>query len=173
MNERCREVTELPERKPIRWRGYDYGNPGAYFLTICTEKRKNLLSTVVGEGLAPPEIRLRSCGKIAEEQLRLLERRYFDVSVDRYVIMPNHIHVMLFVFDFGASRTSPPTRQHNAVSQFVSTFKRFCNKEYGADIWQRHFNDHIIRDREDYENHIKYICENPLKWRFDELYAEQ
>ncbi len=60
-------------------------------MTICTENRKNILSSVVGEGLAPPEIRLKPCGKIAEEQLSLLEQRYSNISIDRYVIMPNHI----------------------------------------------------------------------------------
>jgi len=60
------------------------------------------------------------------------------------------------------------------VSRFVSTFKRFCNKEYGVNIWQRHFNDHIIRNRQDLEEHIKYISENPMKWKTDSLFvAEQ
>ncbi|MBQ8146626.1 MAG: hypothetical protein IJ039_07560, partial [Clostridia bacterium] len=65
-----------------------------------------------------------------------------------------------------------PTRQHSVVSQFVSTFKRFCNKEYGKSIWQRHFHDHIIRNREDYEEHLKYIYKNPTNWHLDELYME-
>ena len=55
----------------------------------------------------------------------------------------------------------------------MSTFKRFCNKEYGTNIWQRYFNDHIIRNREDYEEHIKYIYENPIRWYYDELYTEE
>ena len=59
------------------------------------------------------------------------------------------------------------------MSRFVSTFKRFCNKEYGENIWQRHFNDHIIRNREDYEEHKKYIYENPMRWCYDELYTEE
>ena len=60
--------------------------------------------------------------------------------------------------------TDVPTRQHSTVSRFVSTFKRFCNKEYGKNVWQARSFDHIIRDNKDYELHIKYICENPLKW---------
>ncbi len=52
------------------------------------------------------------------------------------------------------------------------TFKRFCNKKYGKNIWQRGFYDHIIRNDEDYENHLRYIQENPLRWELDELYAE-
>ena len=94
--------------------------------------------------------------------------------MDKYVIMPNHIHMILFVREDGASRTSPPTvKQHAAVSQFVSTLKRFCNKEFGETVWQRGFYDHIIRGREDYEEISKYIYENPIRWYFDELYAEE
>ena len=59
------------------------------------------------------------------------------------------------------------------MSQFVSTFKRFSNKEYGENIWQRSFYDHVIRGREDYDEIVKYISENPMKWHFDELYAEK
>ena len=86
--------------------------------------------------------------------------------------MPNHIHIILFVRENGASRTSPPTKQHSTVSRFVSTFKRFFNKEYGENIWQRGFYDHIIRNREDYEEHLRYVHENPMMWQIDELYSE-
>ena len=88
------------------------------------------------------------------------------MSVEKYVIMPNHIHLLLWVkenknkTDNGQSRTPVPTnveRANNVCSQFVSTFKRFCNKEYGENIWQARFNDHIIRNRDDYEEHVKYI----------------
>ena len=93
--------------------------------------------------------------------------------VDKYVIMPNHIHFILMVTD---SENGPPGRSvptNNTVSNFVGTFKRFCNKEYGENIWQARFNDHIIRNHDDYEEHIKYIYENPKLWYYDELYTEQ
>ena len=63
--------------------------------------------------------------------------------------------------------------QNSVVSLFVSTFKRFCNKEYGENIWQYRSYDHVIRDRDDYERHLKYISENPLYWKTDELYVEE
>ena len=69
--------------------------------------------------------------------------------------------------------TSTPTKQTSFVSHFVSTFKRFCNKEYGGNIWQRGFYDHVIRNRDDYEEHVKYIYENPMRWYYDELYTEE
>lgn len=58
------------------------------------------------------------------------------------------------------------------ISKFISTFKRFCNKEIGYNIWQNRSYDHVIRDKRDYDEHIKYIYENPIKWRFDKLYSE-
>jgi REP element-mobilizing transposase RayT len=196
---------ELPQRKPTRLKNFDYSSQGAYFLTICTEDRKRILSRIVGGDVldaprsdvpdAPkPDVRnapktdvldapkyafatdveLLPHGKICEKYIRQMNDFYDDIKVDRYVIMPNHIHIMLFVFENGASRTSPPTaRQHSIVSRFVSTFKRFCNKDCGENFWQRHFYDHIIRDREDYEKHIEYIYNNPLSWYYDELYAEK
>ena len=66
-----------------------------------------------------------------------------------------------------------PTVQNSVPSRFVSTFKRFCNKEYGVNIWQYRSNDHIIRNRQDYDEHLRYIYENPIRWCYDELYAEE
>ncbi|MBR2987901.1 MAG: hypothetical protein IKC63_07755, partial [Clostridia bacterium] len=74
------------------------------------------------------------------------------------------------------SWTPVPTnieRANATCSQFVSTFKRFCNKEYGENIWQARFHDHIIRNRNDYDKHVKYIHENPVRWYFDELYEDE
>ncbi len=173
---------ELPKRKPTRLHYFDYNTSGAYFLTICTENRRNILSRIVGGDVldapncnatySPKRVELSSYGKIAEKYIKQLDNYYDNIKVDRYVIMPNHVHILLFVSANGASRTSPPTKQHSNVSRFISTFKRFCNKEYGENIWQRHFNDHIIRNQKDYETHIKYIHENPARWYFDELYSE-
>ncbi|MBE6560757.1 MAG: hypothetical protein E7662_06500 [Ruminococcaceae bacterium] len=165
----------LPKRKSIRMKEYDYNSPGAYFITICTENRQQILSRIVGGDVldAPKNAELLPHGIIADKYINQLNEFYDSITVDRYVIMPNHIHIMLLVFEHGASRTSPPTKQHSAVSQFVSTFKRFCNKEYGGNIWQRHFHDHIIRDHEDYTAHIQYIRENPRQWQYDELNADK
>jgi REP element-mobilizing transposase RayT len=120
-------------------------------------------------------ILLTKCGQIADKYIRQLNDFYDDLSVESYVIMPNHIHIMLWVKGAGngPSRTPVPTVQNSVPSRFVSTFKRFCNKEYGINIWQYRSNDHIIRDRQDYEEHLRYIYENPIRWCYDELYAEE
>ncbi len=64
-------------------------------------------------------------------------------------------------------------KQNSAVSRYISTLKRFCNKEYGENIWQARSHDHIIRSRQDYDDHLRYIRENPLRWHYDELYCEK
>ena len=89
--------------------------------------------------------------------------------------MPNHIHILLFVKneENGPSRTPVPTIQNSKIARFLSTFKRFCNKEYGKSIWQYRSNDHIIRNRDDYEEHMKYIHDNPITWYYDELYSKE
>ena len=159
-------------RKNTRLTGYDYNTPGAYFLTICTYNRKCLLSRVVGTGvLDGPRIELLPHGKTAAKYINQLNEFYDNLSVESYVIMPNHIHILLMVKEKGPSGTPVPTLQNSVVSQFVSTFKRFCNKEYGENIWQARSYDHIIRDQTDFEKHLKYIYENPFGWQKDEFYV--
>ena len=62
--------------------------------------------------------------------------------------------------------------KNSVVANFVSTFKRFCNKEYGSNIWQRSFYDHVIRNREDYEEIVTYIYENPKRWYYKYLHGK-
>ena len=122
-----------------------------------------------------PKTELTRYGIIAEKYIKQLNNFYEYLSVKAYVIMPNHIHILLWIKgkENGPSRTPVPTVQNSIPSRFLSTFKRFCNKEYGMNIWQYRSNDHIIRNREDYETHLRYIHENPINWYYDELYIEE
>ena len=150
---------------------------GSYFLTICTHERRPVLSRIV-EGIPPKNdpmdipycTELLPWGIIADKYINQLSDFYEDITVEHYVIMPNHIHLLVRISENGASGTPPPTRLNTRLSRFVSTFKRFCNKEYGRDIWQRNYYDHIIRNWEDYWSHKQYIDDNPRRWRKDELY---
>jgi len=87
---------DLPKRKPNRLREYDYSTPGAYFITFCTKDRKNLFWENVGASIArPQDVQLSSCGKLADHAIQQIPIRYPSISVDQYVIMPNHIHLLL------------------------------------------------------------------------------
>ena len=166
---------ELPKRKPTGVKNFDYNTEGAYFITLCTEDRRQILSRIVGVDVLgdPKNVELLPYGIVADKYINQINDYYENITVEQYVIMPNHIHLLLFVRDNGSPRTSTPTKQTSIVSHFVSTFKRFCNKEYGSNIWQRGFHDHVVRGREDYEEIVRYIHENPIRRYYDELYTDE
>ncbi|HAJ65870.1 MAG TPA: hypothetical protein DCM61_04740 [Clostridiales bacterium] len=164
---------QLPQRKATRLKGYDYSSPGVYFITICTQNRKCMLSDlVVGEGLAPPETRLSEIGRIAEEQILALEERFPSVSIDRYVVMPNHIHILLLLREQAGGASPSPT-----VPQVIGTFKSITtrlNRAYGAEglVFQRSFHDHVVRGEADYREIWDYIDSNPARWQEDRFYTD-
>ncbi len=162
----------LPKRKPTRLKNYNYNTPGAYFITVCVKDRKNLLGNIVGTGvLDGPQNILSNYGKIAEKHIIKINNFYDYLSIEKYVIMPNHIHLLIRIFNHnGPSGTPVPT--NNAISRFLSTFKRFCNKEYGRNIWQYRSYDHIVRGELDYREICEYIENNPAKWQEDCFYSE-
>ena len=169
-------MEERKNRKTTRLQGVDYSGAGLYFITMCTIEKRCILSRIVGTGvLDGPQIELTPYGKVANKYLLQLNDFYDHISVENYVIMPNHIHLLLWVKDgsSGPSRTPVPTLQNSTVSQFVSTFKRFSNKECGDKLWQSRSYDHIIRNQADYEAHWRYIDENPIRWMQDELYVKE
>ena len=127
--------------------------------------------SAVGEGLAPPEfsVKLKPCGKIAEEQLLLLESRFPSVTVEDYVIMTNHIHVSIFLRGTTGGASPSPTLD-DVLCAFKSLTARICKQKYGIEkMFQRSYAEHIVRDREDYETRRRYIYENPKRWYYKYL----
>ena len=167
---------KFSKRKHPRLDNFDYSSNGAYFITICTHNRRCVLSRIVGRGLAPAEINnieYTSFGLIAQNQLLLLEKRYSCLSVDKYVIMPNHIHAVLILNGETAGASPRPTVM-DIVCAYKSLTTRECKKTGFVDkLFQSSFYEHIIRGREDYDKILKYICENPMHWCYDELYTEE
>ena len=164
---------ELPKRKPTRLRKFDYNSAGAYFITICTQNRKNILSAIVGEGSPLPQ--LSRYGEIVDKWIKKILEKYQEISVDCYVIMPNHIHLLLSVVkDDGRGDPSPTVDAAMGWLKYQVT--KEINKMRGTEgekLFQRSFYDHIVRNPDDYQEICKYIYENPLRWHFDKLYAEE
>ena len=151
---------------------YDYSRSGAYFVTICTYNRCCLLSAIVGRGLAPAETILTRYGKIAEEQLCALENRFSHVHVDRYVIMPNHIHAIL-IFEEEAAGASPRPTLTDVVCAYKSLTTRECKKQKPIEkLFQTSFYEHVIRGYRDYMEIAEYILNNPQQWEMDQLYEK-
>ena len=163
---------DQPKRKRIRLPNYDYSSPGAYFITFCTkEKRCTLSDIAVGDGVLDiPNVRLSPYGEIVAETLREIEKTYSWLSLDRYVIMPNHVHLLLCIGGNGPSRTPDPTNK--TLPMLISTFKRFTNRRCGVQLWQRSYHEHVIRSEADFRQIWEYIDNNPTKWAEDRYYTE-
>ena len=129
---------DFPKRKPNRLSCYDYSTPGAYFLTICVEGRKCILGRIVGGGNTDaPKVALSAIGTIVQRNIES-SKQIPRVYVDKYVIMPNHIHLLLLVDAASPNETPRSLTPANAViPRYVSALKRFCHKTAGIQIFQR------------------------------------
>ena len=117
---------------------------------------------------APP-VHLSQYGHIVEEYLISIPAAYKNVYIDRYVIMPNHIHLILRIdsWENGAPGSSRPTQ---LVPRIISALKRFSNQRAGFDMWQTSYYDRVIRTEAEYLRICEYIENNPAKWREDCYY---
>ena len=165
-------MSDAPSRKRIRLPEYDYSSPGAYFVTVCTHDRRCILSGIsVGEGLAPPGNHLTAIGRVVDAQIRELPRRYPCVRVENYVIMPNHIHLLVSIReDSGGASPSPTLFDVMRALKSIST--RLSRPNLGsAPLFQRSYHEHVIRSENDYLQIWEYIDTNPAKWAEDRYYS--
>jgi putative transposase len=195
---------QIHQRRSIRLKGYAYTQPGAYFVTVCTFQREEILGTVINDG-----IQLSPLGKIVQtEWFRSAEiRKEIRLFEDEFVVMPNHIHGVVWIIEnelVGADgvrpyirpdihpgeqpRTANPGAYHaegtrrvplrrvpRSLSSFISGFKAAVTSRAGrelndANIWQRNFYEHIIRDENGLKKIWDYIDINPSRWQEDQLH---
>lgn len=169
----------LQKRKPTRLKNYDYSTPGAYFITLCTHNRKCLFSNIVGAIHESPENKLTEYGQFAEQIMKMLPDR-FNVSIPKYIIMPNHIHLIIEIGDNNerrAIRESPIQHHRSIIDKMVGFLKMNVSKKvhntYNAKIWQRSYHDHIIRDEKYYQKIWEYIDTNVIRWEKDCFYINE
>ena len=148
----------FPSRKHPRLKSYDYSTPNYYFVTICTWQKKCLFGTTK---------RLNDYGKIAENGILQIEKNFPDVRVDKFTVMPNHVHLILDI-----------QRKSSTVSTIIGQYKAFVTKEIRKienheNIWQTSFHDHVIRDQKAYEKIWLYIDSNPKNWEKDCFFENQ
>ena len=157
-------MINLPKRKPTRLKDYDYSQNGAYFVTICTKGRKHLLSKIVGEGFhALPQNILTPIGIEIEKSIHYINNNYINVTIDKYVIMPNHIHLIV-ILDNSGGHGNPP------LQNIIGQLKSYTTNKLGDTLWQRSYHDHIIRSEKDYREIWEYIDTNVLRWEDDCFY---
>ena len=167
----------MQDRKTPRLKGYDYSSPGAYFVTICTAEKKCLFSNIVGAIHESPENILTPYGECVRGVIEALPDR-FGISIPKYVIMPNHIHLLIVIEHQNAERAirESPLQHRSIIDKAIGFLKMNSSKKihnaYKGKIFQRSFHDHIIRGEEDYQKIWNYIDTNPLKWNLDCFYKK-
>ncbi len=173
-------------RRSTRLSGYDYAQTGAYFVTICTHGRLPLFGEIIGD-----EMRLNEAGRIVWDCWQAIPDHHPHAETDAFIVMPNHIHGIIFIRDdapdriqgvgsgVGANNYSPlqpkrtqfrsPTR---TLGSIVRGFKVGVTKWFRANtgisvVWQRNYYEHVIRDETALHNVRQYTIHNPAKWADD------
>ena len=165
---------ELPKRKNIRLKDYDYSQNGAYFVTICAKDMRNLFGkVVVGEIHESPVMQCNGYGAIISEHIEKLPTRYPGTSVDVFCVMPNHLHMIISLHDQRAIRESP--LQRSVISQMIGYLKSNTTKKIreltpNIELWQRGYHDYIIRNQKDYLRIRQYLQTNPAKLESDRYF---
>ena len=167
---------EIHHRRSIRLAGYDYTQSGAYFVTICVEKR----ACVFG-ALADGSVELNDAGRIVQSTLLELPSRFPQISLDSSIVMPNHIHGIIFVgAQFIAPSDSLPHSQKEegamirapTLGEIVRAYKAVSARAircagYMEFKWQHNYYEHVIRDENSLNRIRQYIIDNPLRWDTD------
>lgn len=179
--------SSLYHRHSIRLPGYDYSQSGAYFVTFVTQDRENRLGSV-----SNGEIQLNTIGNLVVAWWRKVPEKFSNVTLDEFVIMPNHVHGILWINDqckdesiclpeeiqTGQTAGFAPTN-HPSLSEVVQWFKTMTTNEiirgikannwqpFQGRFWQRNYYEHIIRDDKDLNSIREYILNNPTFWDCD------
>jgi len=160
------------QRRSIRLREYDYAQAGAYFVTIVTRDRACLFGEVVNGEMRPNQL-----GLIVVDEWDRSSRIRQELETDAFVLMPNHIHGVVFINGgVGATGRSPlhsgPLRR--SLGAFVAGFKSVVTKRVnelratpGAPVLQRNYYEHIVRGENELNRIREYIANNPLQWEID------
>ncbi|MED7819079.1 MULTISPECIES: transposase [unclassified Francisella] len=173
-------------RKNLRLKNYDYSSNGAYFVTICVNNRECLFGNIIDGQMC-----LNDAGLMVDEIYRDLENKFANIQCGKYVIMPNHFHCVIHICNdiksnVGVNLCVDPklekgehagTPLHKIIQWFKTmTTNAYINgvktknwQPFDKRLWQRNYYEHIIRNENSYNEIIKYIQLNPLKWELDEL----
>lgn len=162
----------LPQRKNLRLRDFDYSQAGYYFITICTANKRHVFGQIINGTMV-----LNEFGNVTSSCIEEIPNHIENTIIDKYVVMPNHIHLILIVQDINSSSEEKPlsfietSKQivPKAIQQFKASVTRNTKM---AGLWQSRYYDHIIRNEPEYLKIWEYIETNPLKWELDTYYHD-
>ncbi len=167
------------QRKSLRLKGYDYSRPGYYFVTICTHNRESILGEIKNGILS-----LTTLGKLVEYTWNDLPNHNYYVGLDKFIIMPNHIHGIIIIHEnavnlVGAGSEPAPTNpttknKYHGLPEIIRQFKTFSARRINKErqmarhpVWQRNYYEHVIQGEKELAQIRKYIQNNPQKWETD------
>lgn len=146
----------LPVRKRLRLKEFDYSKEEMYFITLCIKNRMELLGKIAETN----RIELTKLGNISEQYIKEIEKKYINIRIDEYVIMPNHIHLLIII-----------NKQNEiTISRIIKQYKMYVSKINGFSIWQKSFYEHIVRNEKEYWKIKKYIRDNIINWKQDKYF---
>jgi len=157
-------------RKTNRLKGFDYSSSRSYFVTICTKDGVSLFwrwkRDINGRPQVAPtqEYELSPYGEIVTDEILQISLIYENVEVEHFVVMPNHVHMVLTICR-GDLRSPVPT-----LSRIIQQWKGAISKKMGFSPWQKSFHDHIIRDEKSFLEIAEYVRTNPENWESDKFY---
>lgn len=140
-------------RKKIRLEDYNYSNVGMYFITICTKNRYPILGKI-----NECDIELTKDGVISKKNLKNIEYVFNNISINEYIIMPNHIHMIIEIKE---------EQEEVSINKIIKKFKSSVSRELGYSIWQKSYYDHIIRNEKEFYDIKQYIQNNVINWKND------
>ncbi len=166
---------DLPYRASVRLPGYNYSSPNWYYVTICTKNRQNIF---VGADYYPPaNIKYSPIGNIAQQYWKEIPTHYPYVSLDQFIIMPNHVHGIIIINDNKRADNNPPLHTvTGTIGAIIRGYKigvtKWCRQNTDVyDVWQRNYYEHIIRDEGELIHIRQYISDNPKNWNKDKLFV--
>lgn len=156
-------------RRSPRLKEYDYSRNGYYFVTICAYEKRHYFSHIRWDDEQQMQIvQLTDIGRITQKRLLAIPERFHNVKIDKYVIMPNHLHAIIIL-------ESPADKSlSEIIGAFKSATSRDCILQYDVyPLFQKSFHEHIIRSQVDYSNIWLYIEANPARWNKDCFFSAE
>ena len=179
------ETSEPRRRDSLRLSDWDYASPGAYFTTICTKGRKSFFGRIQNG-----EVHLSTVGKQAHCLWERIPHHHSHLVLDEFIIMPNHVHGILFIHEVVAAfHETPPRHKKTGSSQRMSAISpkpgslsvvvrlykgavtRWARAHGFHDFsWQSRFHEHVIRNERELDSIRRYIRLNPKRWSMDRFH---
>ncbi len=171
-------------RRSLRIPGYDYSQPGYYFVTLCTQDRDLLFGMMQDQWMIPNDL-----GKLVEACWQEIPHHFPEIALDAFILMPNHLHGILVITGRGTACRAPTSKVHQpafgkptagSLATIIRSFKSAVTRGWHMNlcrvdrpIWQRNYFEYVIRNDRKLAQIREYIASNPAKWLKDKYFSSR